>query len=381
MPGIIIVVFDRFLRSYQRMEKICNSAEDLLVPAHYPTPMETPLLTEDTKLGLIIVTIFIMAIIAFWPLMTVFIWATAIAVALMPFHKRLCCTVKPSVSATFITIWVLLIILLVASLAVSILITNEEHIGDMGLSMITGLKHTGLSGFMPTFTEEQLNNFDETLKDWMIRTLLYLTGNTLQTILSIIIFFLSLSMLLFHGETIWNNITRTLSPKLRNGLGRMAQISENTIYALLVVQISAAILSFVLAIPFFYFLGYGDVLLFSSMIGFAMLIPLIGAQVMILILAIYFYALGDTGSALVMLVVGYPLLSGWIDFFFRPVMMGKRVAVHPVIMMIGIFAGVPFMGIVGFIIGPVLIALVVTGYTILSDSALPANPGGSDPDG
>jgi predicted PurR-regulated permease PerM len=48
-------------------------------------------------------------------------------------------------------------------------------------------------------------------------------------------------------------------------------------------------------------------------------------------------------------------------------MMGKRVAVHPVIMMIGILAGVPFMGFVGFIVGPVLIALVVTGSQILAE--------------
>jgi len=47
--------------------------------------------------------------------------------------------------------------------------------------------------------------------------------------------------------------------------------------------------------------------------------------------------------------------------------MGKRVAVHPVIMMIGIFGGVPFMGIVGFIIGPVIIACVVVGAQILSE--------------
>jgi predicted PurR-regulated permease PerM len=42
-------------------------------------------------------------------------------------------------------------------------------------------------------------------------------------------------------------------------------------------------------------------------------------------------------------------------------MMGKRVAIPPVMMMIGIFAGVPFTCIVGFIIGPVLVALAVTG--------------------
>lgn len=70
-----------------------------------------------------------------------------------------------------------------------------------------------------------------------------------------------------------------------------------------------------------------------------------------------------------MLLVGYPLLSGWIDLCYRPFMMGKRVAVHQVMKMIGILAGVPFMGIVGFIIGPVLIALMVTGYNIMADEA------------
>jgi predicted PurR-regulated permease PerM len=43
------------------------------------------------------------------------------------------------------------------------------------------------------------------------------------------------------------------------------------------------------------------------------------------------------------------------------------VAVHPVIMIIGIFAGVPFMGFVGFILGPVLIALAVTAYNIYAE--------------
>ena len=48
-------------------------------------------------------------------------------------------------------------------------------------------------------------------------------------------------------------------------------------------------------------------------------------------------------------------------------MMGKRVAIPTVMIMIGILAGVPFMGIAGFILGPVLVALAVTGTKILAD--------------
>jgi len=322
--------------------------------------------SDRVKEVLLIFTIFGIAVIAFWPLMTVFTWGVAIATVLLPAHKWLSRRVPPAVSALFLTLWVLLLILLVTSLAVSIMLDNEEHIGDMGVEMVRGLSHTAFAGFIPPVSEQELSDFDETLKGWILKAVIALTGNTLQTLLSIIIFFLTLSMLLYYGGDISRITLKALSPKLRDTVSRMAEISENTIYALIVVQISAAVIAFILAVPFFTLLGKGDIIIFSTLVGFAMLVPLIGAQVMILLIALYFLSIGDTGASLIVLVFGYPLLSGWIDFFYRPVMMGRRVAVHPVIMMIGIFAGVPFMGIVGFILGPVLIALVVTGAKILS---------------
>jgi predicted PurR-regulated permease PerM len=157
------------------------------------------------------------------------------------------------------------------SLAAFMLANNEEHIGNMAVSMITGLKHTQLSGFVPTFTDTQLNNFNETLKDLTVKTLLSLTGNVMQTLLSILIFFLTLSMLLYYGETIWNAVSCSLSPKIRDAFRRMAEISESTVFSQIIVQVSAAFISFAIAIPFFYFLGYGDVLLFLTLKGFAML--------------------------------------------------------------------------------------------------------------
>ena len=322
---------------------------------------------EEHQLLLLICAIYIACIVVFWPLITVLIWAAAIATALLPFHKQVSRLVKPSVSVTFITVWVLLIILLVLSVSSSILYGNIDRIGTMVASLVHGFQNTGLSAFLPTFTEAQFSNMPGTLVHLLLQSLLSLTGNVMQSLISVIIFFLSLSMLLYYGEQIWNTIMRMFSPGLVCAVEKMAEISTNTIYALIIVQISAAVMAFLLAIPFFTFLGVADPLLFATLIGLAMLVPLIGAQVMILFFALYFMSLGDTGRAVITLIVGYPLLSGWIDFYYRPVMMGKRVAIPPVMMMIGIFAGVPFLGIAGFIIGPVLIALAVTGYKILAE--------------
>jgi predicted PurR-regulated permease PerM len=329
--------------------------------------MEYPMISEDQKLGILLGAVFIIAILVFWPLMTTVVWSATLAIALLPLHKRLSRMVKPSVSATFVTLWVLLGIMLAMSVAASILYGNIDQIGTMVASLVNGFKNTGFSAFLPSFTDAQLSHMPQTLVQLLLQSLLSLTSNIMQALLSIVIFFLSLSMLLYYGEQIWNTLTCTLPPKLFCAVEKMKAISADTIYALIIVQISAAVISFLLAIPFFFFLGYGSVLLFATLIGLAMLIPLIGAQIIILLLALYFISVGEIRSAVITLFVGYPLLSGWIDFYYRPVMMGKRVAIHPVMMMIGIFAGVPFMGIAGFILGPVLIALAVTGYKILAE--------------
>jgi predicted PurR-regulated permease PerM len=323
--------------------------------------------SENKQLVVLVGAIYILCIVAFWPLMPVFVWSAAIAIALMSLHKRLSCMVRPSVSVVFITVWVLLVILLFLSVTASILYSNIDHIGTMVASMVHGFKNTGVSAYLPVFTEEQFSHMPDTLVQLLLQSLLSLTSNVMQSFISIVIFFLSLSMLLYYGEQIWNTLTRTISHKLFSAVEKMVEISTNTIFALIIVQISAAVIAFFLALPFFFIVGVNDPFLFAILIGIATLIPLFGAQIMILFFALYFISTGDTWHAVITLVVGYPLLSVWIDFYYRPVMMGKRVAIPPVMMMIGILAGVPFMGLVGFIIGPVLIALAVTGTQILGD--------------
>jgi len=325
--------------------------------------------SEKQQLLLLICVIYILCIVAFWPLMTVLVWSAAIAIALTPFHKQLSRIVKPSVSVIFITLWVFLVILLALSVSAIILYSNIDHIGTMVASLVHGFKDTGVSAFLPTFTEQQLSHMPNTLVQLLVQTLMSLTSNVMQSLISIIIFFLSLSMLLYYGEQIWNTVTRTLFPKLFSAVEKMAEISANTIYALIVVQISAALIAFLLALPFFYIIGVDEPFLFAILIGIATLIPLFGSQIMILFFALYFISIGDITRAVITLFVGYPLLSVWIDFYYRPVMMRQRVAIPPVMMMIGILAGVPFMGIVGFIVGPVLVALAVTGYKILAEEA------------
>ena len=106
--------------------------------------------TGDDRIVLVLICgIFIIAAIAFWPLMTVMIWTTAPAAALMPFHRRFSRIVKPSASAAFLTLRVLLIILAVLSAAANVIYSDIQYIGTMAGSLIRGFEHTGLAAFLP----------------------------------------------------------------------------------------------------------------------------------------------------------------------------------------------------------------------------------------
>ena len=132
-----------------------------------------------------------------------------------------------------------------------------------------------------------------TLVQILLHALMSLTENLMLALLRISILFLSLAMLISYGEQIWITLTKNLSPKLAAAVSKMSEITSNTIYSLIVVQISSAGIAFLIAIPFFYFLGYGNVLLFATLIGIAQLIPLVGSAAIILVFTLYLIALGD----------------------------------------------------------------------------------------
>jgi predicted PurR-regulated permease PerM len=65
-----------------------------------------------------------------------------------------------------------------------------------------------------------------------------------------------------------------------------------------------------------------------------------------------------------MFFFGYLIVSCIPEFYVRPVLVGRRVKIHPVIMFIGIFGGMLTLGLAGFVLGPVIVVLLITSYRI-----------------
>ena len=207
---------------------------------------------------------------------------------------------------------------------------------------VTGLLATGNSFFV---------DYNQTLID-----------NITLIAFKAFIFFSTLLLLLLHGEELKNRIMGRMPEPLSSFVNRLSNVTVDTLYAIYVVQIAIAVLTFFIAIPVFYLLGYGNILFYSFFAAFCELVPILGSSVAFLLIGAYALAIGDLQGVLILFVLGYIVVSCMPEIFIRPVLVGRRVKINPVIMFVGIIGGLLTMGLAGFVLGPVIVVLLITSY-------------------
>ena len=143
---------------------------------------------------------------------------------------------------------------------------------------------------------------------------------------------------------------------------KLSEVTADTLYAIYFVQVAIAVLTFFIALPVFYLLGYGNIIFYSFLAAFCELIPVLGASVAFILIGTYALALGDTQGVFILFILGYLGVSCFPEIYIRPVLVGRRVKIHPVIMFIGIISGILTMGLAGFVLGPLIIVLIITSY-------------------
>jgi predicted PurR-regulated permease PerM len=156
---------------------------------------------------------------------------------------------------------------------------------------------------------------------------------------------------------------------------RFAEVTHSSLYGIYVVHVATALITVVLAFPFFHFIGFGDQVLFWSLLcGTFQLIPVLGPSLIMVAIAIFAFAQGDSNTGFVVLLVGYPVVAGLPDLVFRPLMLRSGMKVGASVLILGFFAGVVSMGMIGFILGPLILKLLLEALTLTQEKLAPKTP-------
>jgi predicted PurR-regulated permease PerM len=91
-------------------------------------------------------------------------------------------------------------------------------------------------------------------------------------------------------------------------------------------------------------------------------LPILGIGLVLIPAAVLLFLHGRIAAGLFFLVF-YAALSGGIEYFVKPKLVGKRVQMHTLLVFLSIIGGLRLFGILGIIYGP----LVVTAFLTLTD--------------
>jgi predicted PurR-regulated permease PerM len=320
---------------------------------------------RSDQFPLILMVILTLAgLIVFWSIMDMVLLGASLAIVLLPLHHWITKRTGFMVSGTMITLLVLLsfsalgyFTLVFFSSNSSTLTTLFSTIGNWVNNPATNPMAYGIPLGKTSITA-LLNEGNSLFVDYQKTILAYLP----VIVFKAFTFFATLFVLIIHGEEIKRRIMTRLHPDVKEYVNRLSDVTVDVLYAIYIVQVAIAVLTFFIALPVFYLLGYGDILFYSFFAAFCELIPVLGSSVVFVLIGAYSLALGDKTGLLITFFLGYVGVSLLPEVYIRPVLVGRRVKIHPVIMFIGIIGGLLTMGLAGFVLGPVIIVLLITTY-------------------
>lgn len=319
-------------------------------------------------LTIVILFIILSAIfIVYFPLIAAIVLGLTLAIVLQPLHRRLCERIPPARSAALITVAVFVLIGFVLMFMVNLLIRGSGVFFSMLLTINRWL--VSLGGNAVT-SGDLISNALSTIVGVLVAHISAVLSNVPGILFGAFILFLSVYMFLLRGEDIYRQILDALPDQLTDSVRKIQDKVVNTMYAIYIVSVEVAILGFVLGLPIFYLLGYPAYVQLSIVSGLSMFIPIVGSLVVMVFLILYNLSIGSPSGLLIALVIIYPIVLWVPGSLVRSRLMGKRIGIHPVIMMIGIIGGISIMGMIGLIIGPLFIALLVSSYLILIDQLI-----------
>jgi len=321
---------------------------------------------NESGTHILLVLIVTATMIVFWSFLDVVVLAMSLAVVLMPLHHYCSTYMRRGISAGLVTITVFLIFIASLFFAISILSANSDTLREIINTITLWINNPATSPnvFGIQFDRTQVSGWLEASKT-LYTSYLQTTIDSLPPLLfRILAFFLSLHILLLYGEALKDRVMMRVPGSLQGHIQKMCDVTVDTLYAIYIVQVAITAITFVAAIPFFYILGYGHVLFYSFLCAFCELIPVLGSSVVFIFMGTYAFSIGDIRGVLLLFFLGYIGISAFPELFIRPVLMGRRLRLNPLIMLVGFFGGVITMGVVGFVLGPVIIVLFFTGLRI-----------------
>lgn len=324
--------------------------------------------------GLLLV-VFIIAVLIFFPFLTPIVVSLALAIIFGPVYRGLLKVFAPgkdkSSTAALITLAIVVVIVLVPGFFIVTKLYSE--IQDMYFYLTEESGRSSIITFMNTAAEWISNalfnvypsisfdtfNITEYLQnalEWAFSHVDTVFSGVTKVMMGIFVTFFTLFYFLRDGREFKKQII-ALSPLMDTDDEMILKRLEQAVYSVVAGSLIVGVIQGILTGIGFALFQVPQPAVWGSIAAVAALIPGIGTSLVLVPAILYLFFTGSSTYALGLLIWGV-LAVGLIDNLLGPVLVNRGIKIHPAVILLSVLGGLALFGLVGFILGPLVVAFL-----------------------
>jgi predicted PurR-regulated permease PerM len=299
-------------------------------------------------------------------------WAAVIAGISRPLYKRLNRKAnRPALNAVIIFLLIALIIILPGSILGSLLFSESMHVYeslntergniDSIVKSVTGVvkdnPYIDRFHINEQFLSEKFSEIAGSISNYIFIQLKALTQNTLLFVVQFAVMLYTLFFFIRDGDKLLGMIKRVLSL----GQEREKVLFESfveTARATLKVTLIIGGIQGTLGGLIFWLTGIEGALMWGVVMILFSIVPVVGCSIIWIPAGLIMMLMGYFWKGIIILAFGVLVIS-MVDNLLRPILLGRDVQMHPLLIFLSTLGGISLFGFSGFIIGPIITSLVL----------------------
>ncbi len=307
-------------------------------------------------------------------------WAVLLAAFFAPLNRRLCARFSsPNLCAGITLAAVLVVLILPVGLILFLLIGESLELYNT-VNAKSGSLLSSLSGLINAVGQHPLvarfeldhsfvaDKSAEALKaaaNFIVRNLSALTENTILFFIQFAVMLYSLFYFLRDGKHLMGVITAYLPVDKRHADTFISEFMVTSKATLKFTFVIGGIQGLLGGLVFF-ITGIESPLVWGVLMVGLSIVPAIGNAVIWAPAGVVMLLTGHIWQGLLILIFGFVVISS-VDNLLRPVLMGKDIQMHPLLIFLSTLGGLAVFGFSGFVLGPVVAAFFLAAWKQLPD--------------
>jgi predicted PurR-regulated permease PerM len=305
------------------------------------------------RAGLLILALGIAILLALTPFLSGLLGAAILYVIFIGAFRRMAKVMPVGLASALTLILAIVLIALPMAWLIGVLI---DRIPDALRSLQSGVLLDRLSQLRIGTIDvgARIAEASGSLVQWVSAQAIGFVGGAAAASLNLIIAFFGLYYMLNSGDALWTSFHGYV-PFSAGTADALRLHFYSVTQATLLGTIATAIAQGTLIGVAFLLVGLPDPLVWGSMAAFASILPVLGTGLVWMPAVLVLFFQQRYGAMVVMLIVGW-LLASNVDNLIRPMVYRRVSNIHPMVTLVGAFAGIKYFGLPGLLLGPLAIA-------------------------